>query len=122
MECVVLTYAVPHWKTYDTLCRLKSLGYNDVLVWAVPLHYKKTFVPLYEHRSPAYADIETKNQCAAFGYSYIESANGYEGLLGDNNVPVLMCRAGLLPERWASFGVLSICILDIFRWQGAWML
>lgn len=99
MDCVVLTYSVPHRKTYDTLCRLKSLGYSNILVWAVPLHYKKKFVPLYEHRPPVYADIETKKQCAAFGYSYIESANGYEGVPGGNDVPVLMCGAGLLPER-----------------------
>ena len=98
MDCVVLTYTAPHRKTYDTLCRLKSLGYNDVLVWAVPMHYKKKFVPLYEHRPPAYAEIETKQQCAAFGYAYIESASGYEGLSGDKNVPVLMCGAGILQE------------------------
>lgn len=99
MDCIVLTYDVPHRKTYDVLCRLKSLGYNDVFVWAVPMHYKKTFVPLYEHRPPAYVEIETKKQCVAFGYMYLESANGYDGLPGDKEVPVLLCGAGLLPEK-----------------------
>lgn len=98
MDCVVLTYIAPHRKTYDTLCRLKSLGYNDVLVWAVPMHYKKKYVPLYEHRPPVYADIDTKKQCVAFGYEYVESENGYEGLPGVEKIPVLVCGAGLLPE------------------------
>ena len=99
MNCVVLTYAAPHRKTYDALCRLKSLGYDDVLVWAVPMHYKKHFVPLYEHRPPVYADIDTEKQCRAFGYKYVDSEKGYEDLPGDENTPVLVCGAGLLPEN-----------------------
>ncbi len=98
MDCVVLTYVVPHRKTYDTLCRLKSLGYHDVSVWAVPMHYKKKFVPLYEHRPSAYEDISTKEQCKAFGYEYVESTNGYDGLPGDEKTLILLCGAGLLPE------------------------
>lgn len=98
MDCVVLTYAVSHRKTYDTLCRLKSLGYDDVCVWAVPMHYKKQFVPMYEHRPSVYADIETKKQCGAFGYAYVESEKGYNNLPGDDRTPVLVCGAGLLPE------------------------
>ena len=46
----VLTYNIPHRKTYDTLCLLKARGYKDVIVFAMPLHYKKQFKPLYEHR------------------------------------------------------------------------
>lgn len=125
MDCVVLTYAAPHRKTYDTLCRLKSLGYRDVLVWAVPMHYKKQFVPLYEHRPPVYADINTKQQCGSFGYRYVESESGYECLPENKSTPVLVCGAGLLPESL----IKSRCVvnshpgyipfargLDAFKW------
>ena len=96
MDCVVLTYTVPHRKTYDTLCRLKSLGYGDILVWAVPMRYKKTFVPIYEHRPPAFEDISPQSQCTAFGYEYTE-AEDYEGIPG--GAPILVCGAGLLPDE-----------------------
>lgn len=47
----ILTYTVPHRKTYDVLCLLKALGYDDVTVWMMPMAYQKSFTPLINHRN-----------------------------------------------------------------------
>ena len=40
----VLTYNVPHKKTYDVLCLLKASGYENVKVYAMPMKYKKKYI------------------------------------------------------------------------------
>lgn len=98
-ECIVLTYNVPHRKTYDTLCRLKALGYSSVLVLAVDLHYKKTFKPIYEHRPPVILDIMPEVLCKNLGYEFVYSPNGYEKFNYAENIPILVCGAGIIPEE-----------------------
>lgn len=97
-ECIVLTYNAPHRKTYDALCRLKALGYKDVLVWAVDFHYTKKFHPIYEHRPPVVVEVMPEKLCEYFGYDFIFSQNGYENFDFDSSVPVLVCGAGIIPE------------------------
>ena len=70
-DCVVLTYSVPHRKTCDVLCLLKSRGIKHVLVFAILMHYKKTFVPLYEHRPSLYPRISTEEVCRNFDYDSV---------------------------------------------------
>lgn len=99
MDCVVLTYNTLHRKTYDTLCLLKASGYHDVLVWAVPMHYKKSFKPIYEHRPPICNQISTEDICANFGYQYVLSKSGYNQIPVESDVPILICGAGIIPQE-----------------------
>lgn len=80
MQVGVLTYTGRHRKTYDTLCRLKTKGYHNVNVYAVPYSYKKTFRPLYEHRPYTGVELlETEDVCKAFGYDY-NTGRGVRGI------------------------------------------
>lgn len=97
-DCVVLTYNVPHRKTYNVLCLLKSKGVKHVLVFAIPMHYKKTFVPLYEHRPPLHQIIKTEEICRNFGYDYMCS-DGYENIPVESTTPLLVCGAGIIPQE-----------------------
>lgn len=97
-DCVVLTYNVPHRKTYDVLCLLKSKGIKYVLVFAIPMRYKKTFVPLYEHRPSLHQMIMTEEVCRNFGYDYMCS-EGFENIPIENTTPLLYCGAGIIPQE-----------------------
>ena len=90
----VLTYNVPHRKTYDTLCLLKASGYDDVTVFALPLHYKKTFKPLIEHRPKCSNGISPKELCLRFDYLYSER---FETL--PENTKILICGAGIIDQN-----------------------
>ena len=89
----ILTYNIPHRKTYDTLCLLKVSGYDDVTVFALPLHYKKTFTPLIEHRPKCSNDIPPLELCRRFGYEYSEN---FETL--PENTKILICGAGMIAQ------------------------
>ncbi len=124
-QCCVLTYAVPHRKTYDALCLLKARGYRDVLVWAVPLSYRKNFVPIFEHRPPVLFEVEPKDLCLNLGYEYVLSESGYQGLDAIVSCPVLVCGAGLIPLEFtrklrlinAHPGYIPLVRgLDAFKW------
>lgn len=93
---IVLSYTVPHRKTYDMLCRLKAKGYTDVTVYAKPYHYKKVFKPLIEHRPENYG-LDTEEVCHNLGYGYIECA-GDIPLFGRDAV-VLIAGAGIIPDH-----------------------
>lgn len=125
-ECIVLTYNVPHRKTFDTLCLLKANGYKNVLAWAVDFHYKKTFCPIYEHRPPVVVDIFPCDLCANLGYDFIYAKNRYDDFDYDVNIPVLICGAGILPEEMvkrykiinAHPGYIPMARgLDAFKWS-----
>lgn len=94
----VFSYNVPHRKTYDVLCLLKAKGYQEVRVYASPLHYEKKFQPIYLHR-PAVLECvpETRIICDSFGYEYME------GKIEDFNISMdeilLVCGAGIIPEK-----------------------
>ncbi len=99
MSIIVLTYQVAHRKTYDTLCLLKVQGYSDVIVYATPLKYKKSYQPLIEHRPDMFFGIpEIAKVCGAFDYSYVEQPD-YGILVPERDDVVLVCGAGLLPDR-----------------------
>lgn len=124
-DCVVLTYTVKHRKTYDVLCMLKAKGYNKVLVFAVPMKYKKTYIPLYEHRPKVNNNIETIDMCINFGYDYVESDGTYENIVVDKEIPILYCGAGILPDDFinshlvinAHPGYIPLARgLDAFKW------
>lgn len=95
----VLTYNVPHRKTYDALCLLKAKGYMDVAVYAVPLHYQKKYNPYYKHRPEMNLKIETALVCKNFGYRYIEIEN-YDEIDIDKGSIMLICGAGILPDNF----------------------
>ncbi len=95
-EIIVLTYDVPHRKTYDVLCLLKAKGYNRVIVYAKPFHYQKKFVPLIEHR-PITNGIDTDELCQNLGYSYRIWKD--EILAFEEKKIILVCGAGIIPDK-----------------------
>ena len=95
-EIIVLTYNVPHRKTYDTLCLLKARGYEQVTVCAKPFHYKKTFQPLIQHR-PESNGVSTEKLCDSFGYGYVEWKD--ELLVFPQRKKMLVCGAGIIPDE-----------------------
>lgn len=120
----ILSYNVPHRKTYDVLCLLKSKGYQEVTVYAVPLHYKKKFQPLYSHRPPVLKYMpDTKTICNNFQYEYVEGA--IEDFSIPNNQIMLVCGAGIIPNEFikehkiinAHPGYIPLCRgLDAYKW------
>lgn len=95
----ILTYNIKHRKTYDTLCMLKAKGYKDVKVYAMPLHYKKKFIPVIEHRPSMLWNIDTKELCHNLGYEYIEIKD-YSEIKQEKGDIILVCGAGILPDEF----------------------
>ena len=96
----VLTYNIPHRKTYDTLCLLKAKGYKDVIVFAMPLHYKKQFKPLYEHRPQLINQISPiEDFCNNLDYKY-ELIDNFSDIDLKENTKILVCGAGILPDNF----------------------
>ena len=90
----VLTYNIPHRKTYDTLCLLKAKGINEkIVVFAESLHYEKKFTPVLEHRPKCNNALTPKELCKNFNYQY------YEGFK-ENEIPenskILVCGSGII--------------------------
>lgn len=52
MKITLFTYVLPYRKTYDIPSLLKTRGYEDVPVIAVPLSYVKKKYLLVFHRPP----------------------------------------------------------------------
>lgn len=71
----VLTYDIPHRKTYDTLMMLKAFGYSEVKVVGTPLHYIKKKFPLIEHRPGPIIDVSPSKLCERLGYKYFLEQN-----------------------------------------------
>ena len=96
MRIAVLTYTVPHRKTYDVLCLLKVRGYEDVCVLASPMTYRKKSNPLVAHRPDmGHLVPEAKETCRAFGFGYREIADYGEAEGAD---VYLVCGAGIIPQ------------------------
>ncbi len=100
-KIIVLTYNVPHRKTYDVLCLLKSRGYENVHIYAKPMHYKKKKYPLICHRPDMPYNIPPKQICTAFDYEYQEISE-YDDKKLDKNGIYLICGAGILPDDFIS--------------------
>ena len=66
-------------------------------MYAVPLHYRKTFTPLYEHRPPVIINNPPEQLCASLGYDYVSSQN-YDNLDAAPDTPILVCGAGIIPQ------------------------
>lgn len=120
----VLTYNIPHRKTYDTLCQIKARGIEqEVAVFAEPLHYQKSFKPLLEHRPRTVCPLPTPEEiCRNFGYQYFEGFD--DSVLPENSI-ILICGAGIVPqERIAKYRILNahpgylpnVRGLDAFKW------
>ena len=89
----VITYNIPHRKTYDALCLLKAKGVNDVAVFAEPQRYKKTFKPLINHRPQNANEITPRELCNNFNYQYYETSP--EKALPPNS-KALLCGSGII--------------------------
>ncbi|MDL2209426.1 hypothetical protein LJC26_01285 [Desulfovibrio sp. OttesenSCG-928-O18] len=92
----VLTYNVPHRKTYDTLCLLKAKGYTDIVVFAMPLHYQKKFKPLILHRPSVSVPFPIEDICKAFGYKCCLGFSESALPLGSK---ILICGAGMVEQE-----------------------
>ena len=96
-KIVVLTYNIPHRKTYDTICLLKAKGYENVTVYAQPMKYQKKKYPLIKHRPELIMSIPTpKELCSNFNYKYVEIP--FEEIKEKDGSIFLLCGAGLLPD------------------------
>ncbi len=93
----VITYNIPHRKTYDTLCYLKASGYNNIIVFAEKLKYVKKTFPIIAHRPPTSNDLMPETLCKNFGYEYHDGMIR-EDLLKEGSI-VLLCGAGLLENE-----------------------
>lgn len=94
-KIAVLSYTVPHRKTYDVLLRLKAKGYCDVALYAKPYHYTKKYMPLIEHRPVSYG-FDNALLCHNLGYQYQEYNCEFPKL--DQGTVVLIAGSGLLPD------------------------
>ncbi|NMB29711.1 MAG: phosphoribosylglycinamide formyltransferase [Clostridiaceae bacterium] len=92
----VMTYNVPHRKTYDVLCRLKAGGYQEVVVISSPFHYQKKFTSLIEHRPKTSNQIPIDTLCSNFGYQLFET---FESSPLQSNDIVLLCGAGIIDKE-----------------------
>lgn len=94
----VLTYDVPHRKTYDTLCLLRTKGYSDVSVYAHSFTYKKKYHPLVEHRPETIAALPSSEEiCRNLDYSY-RLVDDYSEIKDDGIY--LLCGAGVLNQTF----------------------
>jgi Folate-dependent phosphoribosylglycinamide formyltransferase PurN len=93
----VLTYDVPHRKTFDTLCLLKAKGYQDIYVWAIPMNYKKTFYPNIQHRPSMPWDVNMEKMCSNLRYDYRKILR-YDAVNQKENDIMLVCGAGIMPD------------------------
>jgi len=95
----ILTYNVPHRKTYDTLCLLKAKGYKNVKVFAQPMTYVKKRQPLIKHRPELNMEIpDIQEMSQNFDYEYCEGE--FSDIIGDryDSMIFLLCGAGLLAD------------------------
>jgi len=125
----VVAYDCPHRKTYDVLTLLKALGYKNVTVFINPMTYKKTFIPLLQHRPNTVHFIDTKTLCDNLNYRYINLKSLQELIVFVRDIedaPVLIAGAGLLPvELLSKINFINVHPgylpyargLDAFKWS-----
>ena len=93
----VLTYQVPHRKTYDVCCRLKATGYRNVKIFALPMHYIKKKQPLIQHRPTAENVVATETLAQNLSYQYI-CVDSVQSIKEPSDTVFLICGAGILPQ------------------------
>ena len=97
----ILTYNVPHRKTFDTLSLLKAKGYENITVFAQPMTYTKKRQPLVAHRPELnYSIPHPVEMCQNLGYQYLEGE--FSDIVGKewDEAVFLLCGAGLLPDEF----------------------
>lgn len=100
-EIAILTYDQKHRKTYDTLCLLKSRGYQAVKVYAQSMTYIKKRYPLINHRPEQITFIPKTDQiCKYFDYEYIEGNFNKTIINKGTDTLYLLCGAGLLDNEF----------------------
>ena len=93
----IMTYNIPHRKTYDTLCLLKAKGIGgEIVVFAESLHYEKKYKPLLQHRPTPTNTLTPKELCKSFGYQYHEGFN--DKILPEYSV-ILICGARVISNE-----------------------
>lgn len=93
----VLTYQAPHRKTYDVCCRLKAMGYSNVKIFALPMHYVKKKEPLVQHRPSSETVVETETLAQNFSYQYF-AIDCVQSIKEPLDTVFLICGAGILPQ------------------------
>lgn len=76
-------------------CAIQQIRGGGVTVFAEPLHYKKKFKPLIEHRPGLCNELTTEEICRNFGFQYYKSFHG--DILPPESI-MLVCGAGIIPE------------------------
>lgn len=93
----VICYVEPHRKTFDVLTALKLKGYNDVIVSAKKMHYKKKFKPIISHRPEVIWPVTTKMICDRLNFEYYEEEINSNILEEGSNV--LISGSGIIPTE-----------------------
>lgn len=95
----IITYDIPHKKTYDTICLLKARGYENIIIYAVDFHYKKSFKPLYEHRPILLEQIKNLEKfCKNMKVEY-KKLNSLKEIDLKEKGKILVCGAGIIPKE-----------------------
>lgn len=109
MKIAVLTYNVPHRKTYDTLCLLRGKGYDNITVFGQPMKYVKKRMPRVAHRPDfTFNILSTSILCSNLGYYYVEGEFTDTVSEAWKDAIFLLCGAGILSETFVS----SHCIIN----------
>lgn len=97
----VITYNYPHRKTQDCIFQLKTKGYKNVHLLALPfVHRENPFKPIFKHRPSHCIDIYPKELAENFAYNFLETqADEIKSFLDKNYIyATLIAGAGLLPK------------------------
>ena len=120
----VLTYTTAHRKMYDLLILLRAKGITNVKVFGIPMHYKKRFKPLIEHRPELIISILSQELCRNLNYMYQEIQSNEEIDLERKGI-FLVAGVGILPQWFikkyrvinANPGYIPNCRgLDALKW------
>lgn len=98
----VITYDFPHRKTQDVVFGLKSKGYQNVHLLALPFIQRESpFKPIYSHRPSKCYNVYPKELAQNFNYSFqkIQKENLDRIFTEMNPDFILIAGAGLLPAE-----------------------
>lgn len=98
----VISYNVSHRKTQDVLFQLKSKGYDNVTILALPFVKRENpFKPIFVHRPSKAIDISPKQLSERLGYGFtiVKATEINDWLYRNSTDFVLIAGAGLLPDE-----------------------
>ena len=104
-DAFILTYDTPdsivHKKTQDLLLNLKTKGYHNIAVYAIPWVERKNFKSLIPHRHFEPVNVGSRDLCERLGYMY--NAISMEDVVAQMNLysktHLLIGGAGMLPKE-----------------------